>query len=143
MRIVVIGAGAAGMVAAAEAAERGADVLLLEKNSKAGVKILMSGGTRCNLTQDTDARGITELSGKRGRFLQPSVGAFPPRCRGRNVPWFGGRHEDRIDRKNLSTQRSRTGCSRFSSASRGGQRLQASFEVCGERLATRRFDVAS
>ena len=78
MRIVVIGAGAAGMVAAAEAAERGADVLLLEKNSKAGVKILMSGGTRCNVTQDTDAKGITEAFGKAGRFLQPSIGAFPP-----------------------------------------------------------------
>ena len=78
MRIVVIGAGAAGMVAAAEAAIRGAEVLLLEKNSKTGVKILMSGGTRCNVTQDTDARGITAAFGKAGRFLQPSVGAFPP-----------------------------------------------------------------
>ncbi len=78
MQIVVIGAGAAGMVAAAAAAERRADVVLLEKNSKAGVKILMSGGTRCNLTHDTDARGITQAFGKASRFLQPSVYAFPP-----------------------------------------------------------------
>ena len=78
MRIVVIGAGAAGMVAAAEAAERGAQVILLEKNGKTGAKILMSGGTRCNVTQDTDARGIAEVFGKAGRFLQRSVGAFPP-----------------------------------------------------------------
>ena len=78
MQVVVIGAGAAGMVAAAEAAERGANVILLEKNGKTGVKILMSGGTRCNVTQDTDARGIIDAFGKAGRFLQRSVGAFPP-----------------------------------------------------------------
>lgn len=78
MRIVVIGAGAAGLVAAAEAAKQSAQVLLLEKNNKTGVKILMSGGTRCNLTHDTDARGITEAFGQAKRFLQPSVGAFPP-----------------------------------------------------------------
>jgi predicted Rossmann fold flavoprotein len=78
MRVIVIGAGAAGLVAAAEAAHRGASVVLLEKNSKTGVKILMSGGTRCNLTQDTDARGIVSAFGRSGRFLQKSVGMFPP-----------------------------------------------------------------
>ena len=45
MRVVVIGAGAAGLVAAAEAANRNASVLLLEKNNKTGVKILMSGAS--------------------------------------------------------------------------------------------------
>ncbi len=78
MRVIVIGAGAAGLVAAAEAARRGATVVVLEKNAKTGVKILMSGGTRCNLTQDTDARGIVSAFGRSGRFLQPSVGMFPP-----------------------------------------------------------------
>lgn len=77
-KVIVIGAGAAGMLAAAEAARRGAEVVLLEKNSKTGVKILMSGGTRCNITHDTDARGITEVFGTAKRFLQPSVGSFPP-----------------------------------------------------------------
>ena len=77
-RIVVIGAGAAGMLAAAEASERGADVVLLEKNSKTGVKILMSGGTRCNITQHTDPRGIANAFGKSGRFLHHSVGGFGP-----------------------------------------------------------------
>lgn len=77
-KIVVIGAGAAGLIAAAVAAERGAEVTLLEKNTKTGVKILMSGGTRCNLTHQTDARGITAAFGHAGRFLQRSVGAFGP-----------------------------------------------------------------
>lgn len=76
--VVVIGAGAAGLVAAYEARRHGVSVVLLEKNAKAGVKILMSGGTRCNITQDTDARGITEAFAHAKRFLQPSVGAFPP-----------------------------------------------------------------
>ncbi len=78
MQIVVIGAGAAGMVAAAEAAKRSANVMLLEKNTKTGVKILMSGGTRCNVTHNTDARGILPGFGHAARFLQPTIGAFPP-----------------------------------------------------------------
>ena len=77
-RIVVIGAGAAGLMAAAEAARRGASVRVLEKSPKTGVKILMSGGTRCNLTHHTDASGITQQFGHARRFLQPSVGAFAP-----------------------------------------------------------------
>lgn len=77
-RIVIIGAGAAGLIAAAEAARRSASVVLLEKNSKTGVKILMSGGTRCNLTHDTDAKGILPGFGHASRFLRHSVGAFSP-----------------------------------------------------------------
>src|SRR5690242_4007814 len=57
--IVVAGAGAAGLMAALRAAECGRRVLLLEKNRRPGVKILMSGGTRCNLT---NARGLRDLS---------------------------------------------------------------------------------
>ena len=76
--MVVIGAGAAGLIAASQAALRGASVMLLEKNSKTGVKILMSGGPRCNLTHNTDARGITDAFGHARRFLQPSVGRFSP-----------------------------------------------------------------
>ncbi len=78
--VIVIGAGAAGLLAAARAAERGRRTLLLEKNRKAGVKILISGGTRCNLTHDTDARGIVEAFGRPGRFLNSAVAAFPPQA---------------------------------------------------------------
>lgn len=48
--IIVIGGGAAGLMCAAVAGERGANVLLLEKSNKLGKKILMSGGGRCNFT---------------------------------------------------------------------------------------------
>src|SRR6478672_3256388 len=74
--IAVLGAGAAGLVAAFRAAELGRRVLLLEKNRKPGVKILMSGGTRCNLTHDCDERGIVEAYGPPGRFLHSALAAF-------------------------------------------------------------------
>ncbi len=75
---ILIGAGAAGLLAAARAAQRGRRVLLLEKNRKAGVKILISGGTRCNITQNTDARGIIDAFGKQGRFLHSPLAALSP-----------------------------------------------------------------
>jgi len=71
--IIVIGAGAAGLMAAMRAAELGRRVLLLEKNRKPGVKILMSGGTRCNITHACDNRGIVEAFGKNGRFLHSAL----------------------------------------------------------------------
>jgi predicted Rossmann fold flavoprotein len=48
--VVVLGAGAAGLFCALTAAQRGRRVLVLEKSNKAGKKILMSGGGRCNFT---------------------------------------------------------------------------------------------
>jgi predicted Rossmann fold flavoprotein len=74
--VVVAGAGAAGLMAAISAAEHGARVLVLEKNRKPGVKILMSGGTRCNITHDTDNRGIVSAYGLPGRFLHSALAAF-------------------------------------------------------------------
>lgn len=71
--MVVVGAGAAGLLAAIRAAERGRRTLLLEKNRQAGVKILMSGGTRCNITHATDNRGIVEAFGRPGRFLHSAL----------------------------------------------------------------------
>src|SRR5262245_62122886 len=76
---VVIGAGAAGMLAASRAAERGVKTLVLEKNRKAGVKILISGGTRCNLTHHCDARGIIAAFGSAGSFLHSPLAALGPR----------------------------------------------------------------
>jgi predicted Rossmann fold flavoprotein len=74
--VVVVGAGAAGLLAATAAAEQGRRTLLLEKNRKPGVKILMSGGTRCNITQATDNRGIVAAFGPLGRFLHSSLAAL-------------------------------------------------------------------
>jgi predicted Rossmann fold flavoprotein len=76
---VILGAGAAGLMAAIHAAERGRRVLLLEKGRKPGVKILMSGGTRCNISHDCDARGIVAAFGPNGKFLHSALAALGPR----------------------------------------------------------------
>ncbi|MFN0055015.1 MAG: NAD(P)/FAD-dependent oxidoreductase [Planctomycetales bacterium] len=76
--VLVIGAGAAGLLAATRAAELGLRTALLEKNGKAGVKILMSGGTRCNVTHATDARGIVMAFGTQGRFLHSALASLGP-----------------------------------------------------------------
>jgi predicted Rossmann fold flavoprotein len=77
--VIVVGAGAAGLMAAASAGIRGRRVLVLEKNTKIGVKILMSGGTRCNITHNCDSRGIADAFGRRqGKFLRSALAALSP-----------------------------------------------------------------
>ena len=53
MDVIIIGAGASGLICAIEAAKRGRSVLVLDHANKAGKKILMSGGGRCNFTNYT------------------------------------------------------------------------------------------
>lgn len=65
-------------MAATRAAERGRRTILLDKNREPGVKILISGGTRCNLTHATDARGVVEAFGPNGRFLHSALAALGP-----------------------------------------------------------------
>lgn len=77
--VAIIGAGAAGLMAAAQAGQRGTGrVLVLEKTNKAGTKILMSGGTRCNLTHDCDAEGIMRAFGRQGNFLRQALAMLSP-----------------------------------------------------------------
>jgi predicted Rossmann fold flavoprotein len=76
--VIVIGAGAAGLIAAETAASRGRKTLLLEKNRRPGVKILISGGTRCNLTQATDKRGIVQAYREQGSFLHSALARLGP-----------------------------------------------------------------
>lgn len=76
--VIVVGAGAAGLLAAIRSAERNLRTLLLEKNRKPAVKILMSGGTRCNITQATDAKGIVAAYGPPGKFLHSALAALSP-----------------------------------------------------------------
>jgi predicted Rossmann fold flavoprotein len=76
--VAIIGGGPAGLMAAARAAQRGRNTILLDKNRRPGAKILLSGGTRCNLTHQTDAKGIVEAFGPNGRFLHSALAALGP-----------------------------------------------------------------
>jgi len=69
-KVIVIGGGPAGMIAAGRAAELGADVILLEKMNKLGLKLSLTGKGKCNLT-NTEPNILTfvEHYGKNGRFL--------------------------------------------------------------------------
>lgn len=59
-KIIVVGAGAAGLMAAGRAAEKGHEVHLYEKNNRIGKKILITGKGRCNVTNDSDVEGLLE-----------------------------------------------------------------------------------
>jgi predicted Rossmann fold flavoprotein len=76
--VIVVGGGAAGLWAGGTAALRGRRVLVLEKNRKPGVKILMSGGTRCNITHHCPIEGIMNAFGHQGRFLKPALHQLSP-----------------------------------------------------------------
>jgi len=78
--VIVIGGGAAGMLAARRAAECGARVTLLEKNDRLGMKILISGGGKCNLTHDGPMEDVrAKFRAGEARFLKPSFYRFTNR----------------------------------------------------------------
>ncbi|MFC1528332.1 NAD(P)/FAD-dependent oxidoreductase [Candidatus Latescibacterota bacterium] len=75
--LAIIGAGPAGMMAALRASECGAKVLLIEKNDRPGIKLLMTGKGRCNITNDqSDIRAFADHFGRNGRFLIPALHRF-------------------------------------------------------------------
>ncbi len=74
--IVVIGGGPAGMMAAGRAAELGAKVLLLEKTSQLGTKLLLTGGGRCNITNNAGFKEFIRAFGKNGKFLYRALHVF-------------------------------------------------------------------
>ncbi|MBR2661859.1 MAG: NAD(P)/FAD-dependent oxidoreductase [Clostridia bacterium] len=77
--IVVIGGGAAGMMAAVFAARAGENVTLLEKNEKLGKKVYITGKGRCNLTNDCDLDGFLAQVPRNPRFLYSALNFFSPR----------------------------------------------------------------
>lgn len=75
--VVVIGGGPAGMMAAGRAAERGRSVLLLEKNPGLGKKLLITGGGRCNVTNNkTEVRTMLEKYKGNDQFLFSAFAQF-------------------------------------------------------------------
>jgi hypothetical protein len=75
-QVVVVGGGAAGLLAAGRAAQKGAAVTLLEKMERPGKKVLISGNTRCNLTNTLSLDGFISMYGGNGKFLYPAFTRF-------------------------------------------------------------------
>ena len=74
--VIVIGAGAAGLMAAEAAAEKGSKVTVLEKNEKAGKKIYITGKGRCNLTNDCATEDFFGYVARNHKFLYSAVYGF-------------------------------------------------------------------
>ncbi|MDQ7084577.1 MAG: NAD(P)/FAD-dependent oxidoreductase [Sulfurovum sp.] len=72
-QLIVIGAGAAGMMSAITASREGKSVLLLEKLSKIGAKLKATGGGRCNLTNTLSNEDFMQRFGRDGRFMSPAL----------------------------------------------------------------------
>lgn len=77
-KVAVIGAGASGLMAAYAAANRGNEVIVFEKNEKAGKKIYITGKGRCNLTNDSSPEEVLANVVHGEKFLRSSLHAFSP-----------------------------------------------------------------
>jgi len=75
-QVVIIGAGAAGLMAAAKSAEKGNKVLLLEKNQRPARKVMITGKGRCNVTNNCDTDTLIANIPKNPRFLYSAFSAF-------------------------------------------------------------------
>ena len=78
MRVIVIGAGASGLMAALEAAKGGHEVWVLEKNEKAGKKIYITGKGRCNVTNNCDVNNFIKNVITNPKFLFSALNKFKP-----------------------------------------------------------------
>ena len=78
IEIVVIGGGAAGMMAAITAARQGGQVTLLEPNERLGKKLNITGKGRCNVTNDCDQETLMANIPGNGRFLYSALTRFTP-----------------------------------------------------------------
>ena len=77
--LIVIGGGAAGMMAALSAASKGVRVTLLERNPKLGRKLYITGKGRCNVTNDCTAEEALASTPRNSRFLFSAMTRFPPK----------------------------------------------------------------
>jgi len=82
-RIIIIGAGAAGMMTAAILAEKHneAEITLVERNPRMGQKVIISGGGRCNVTTGVeDLKEVLKAYPRGAKFIRTAFYAFPPRA---------------------------------------------------------------
>lgn len=77
-KIIVVGAGAAGLLAAGTAAQRGLHVTLLERNARPARKVMITGKGRCNLTNASALDELIQNVPGNGRFLYSAFSRFMP-----------------------------------------------------------------
>lgn len=77
-KVLVVGGGAAGMMAAGIAARAGAKVILFEKNDRLGKKLAITGKGRCNVTNHCGPEEVLKNIPRNGKFLYSALTAFPP-----------------------------------------------------------------
>ena len=75
-KVIVVGGGAAGLMAAFSAAENGNDVTVIERNERMARKVMITGKGRCNVTNDTDIKGLIGSVTGDGRFLYSAFNMF-------------------------------------------------------------------
>ncbi len=75
-KVVVIGAGPSGIMAAISASKHNKEVILLDKNNEIGKKLRITGGGRCNITNNCSTREIIEKTLRNGKFLYNSLNTF-------------------------------------------------------------------
>lgn len=76
--VIIVGGGPAGMFASIVAAQRGAKVLLLERNERLGKKLLITGKGRCNVTNNCTSAEVLQNIPRNGRFLFSALENFSP-----------------------------------------------------------------
>ena len=75
-KVVIIGAGPAGMTAAYSASQNGIDVVLVEKNERVGRKLLITGKGRCNITNNCEVEELIANVNTNGKFLYSAFYTF-------------------------------------------------------------------
>lgn len=77
-KVLIIGGGAAGMMAAIAAGQAGAKVVLFEKNDRLGKKLLITGKGRCNVTNDCSVEEVMKNTPRNGKFLYSCLNSCSP-----------------------------------------------------------------
>lgn len=80
MDVLIIGGGAAGLMAAYTAASAGASVTVIERNARPARKVMITGKGRCNVTNDCSVTDVIANTPGNGRFLYSALTAFPPQA---------------------------------------------------------------
>ena len=79
VKLAIVGGGAAGMFAAAVAAERRVPAVLIERKARLGSKVLMTANGRCNFTKDISADDFLSDVGPSAKFVERAIRECPPR----------------------------------------------------------------